>query len=348
MIRHITLLVLLALASCAPYVATSTGSVTVNGNMTVEVPRAWNKVAMNAASDTVEIWTSEGLGLDSLFLAAGLKDGQPLFGKVKSDSDRQPPLFRKDMTPADVAELFESSMSVAGGGVPVTVTGLAPIQFAGFRGFRFDYSFSGRTDRLDRKGFGAGAINDGKLYLVFFHGSRIYHYEKYRLEVEAMIRSAGIPSAKKEAMPAPGPGAVPVAAVATASPPPPVSPKAAATTTAPTQAVASPSETRGLAAVPQAASLEGNYITRVRTSTGRLMDLQLKVEGSRLSAWGDGQTVIGSPIVCRLETDLDDDGRSSRAALDCFAESSTYAVHLDSAGGFFTDQNGNRFPVRRR
>lgn len=175
----------LALASCAIYTATPPGRVKVQA-LTIDAPRPWNKWAQNQISDTTEIWTSEGLDLDFLGLTGGLADGQTIF---KARPNTEPPRFRKDFDFVQVAELFEYSLTNLTSSPVINVSDLQPATFAGRPGFRFSYAFTPR-DELVRSGIASGAVVDGKLYLIFFHGSRVYHFDKYREEVERIMASA--------------------------------------------------------------------------------------------------------------------------------------------------------------
>jgi hypothetical protein len=42
-------------------------------------------------------------------------------------------------------------------------------------GFKFDFHYVAK-DEVDRSGIGYAAVKDGKLYLIFFSGSKLHHY----------------------------------------------------------------------------------------------------------------------------------------------------------------------------
>lgn len=190
-IRLVTLVALgLLLAACQPFVATPVGRVQVGDGMTVETKRIWSKANLNAPA---ELWTQDGMSLNTVGFTAALAKGQPIFKPIAAAAGAQtPPGFDPAMNMAEVAEFFESSLSRQAQNIPVQVRNLRPASFGGYPGFRFDYEFAGKADDLLRAGTAAGAVVNGRLFMIFYHGAKQHYFGAHRDEVEAMIASVAI------------------------------------------------------------------------------------------------------------------------------------------------------------
>ena len=181
----------LALAGCTAITHVAPGERTViQGVLAVEPSLDWSNVStFSLYGAHVVVWTMDGPALDKLCFVAGLGDNESIHADRPGDPPE--PRFRANMTPTEVMELFEAAYSrPAGTPVIFSTSNLRPAKFAGFDGFRFDFNFVDQADEVERKGFATGAIHEGKLYLVFYHGARIHYFAKNLPEVEAIIRSA--------------------------------------------------------------------------------------------------------------------------------------------------------------
>ena len=180
----------LLLAACQPFVATPVGRVQVGDGMTVETKRIWSKANLNAPA---ELWTQDGLALNTVGFTAALAKGRPIFKPIAAVAGAQtPPGFDPAMNPAEIAEFFESSLSRQLQDTPVQVKNQRPAAFGGYPGFRFDYEFVGKADDLLRAGTAAGAVVNGRLFMIFFHGAKQHYFGAHRDEVEAMIESVAV------------------------------------------------------------------------------------------------------------------------------------------------------------
>lgn len=190
------MLLLLPLAGCAvAYALVEPERVSIGEAFTVEPRMAWNRIGETLAKGPVVVWTAEGPQLDSLYFFPGVEDGEPLLeavgqpGRAAAGETDALPRFRRDMSANAIMELFEATMVRLTGSVVAASTNLRPVQFAGVPGFRFDFGYTTK-DELERSGFVVGAVRDEKLYMIFFQGTRIYHFGKYREEAEHIIASA--------------------------------------------------------------------------------------------------------------------------------------------------------------
>lgn len=189
------------LAGCSQYQLVPAGRVDLLDKGEVTTPIAWNSLADKEAIT----WTQDGPLLQNLYFHLGIEDGKTLFRALDKEADQNPLLvlagkekdvlsfrFRKTMTEPEIMDLFAASWGQIAGDVPVKTTGLAPAMLGGQPGFRFDYSFAGKDD-VARKGFATGAVMDGKLYIIHYFGSALYHFDKHRAEAEQVVESYVFP-----------------------------------------------------------------------------------------------------------------------------------------------------------
>jgi len=186
-----------ALAGCTTITHVRPGErATIQGALTVQPTKDWSQVStFSLYGAHVVVWTMDGPELDKLCFVAGLE------GNASIHADRPgktpEPKFRGDMSASEVMELFEAAYARPTSTPVIFKTGaLKPAKFAGLDGFRFDFSFVDQADEVERKGIATGAVHEGKLYLVFYHGARIHYFGKNLPEVEAIIRSAKVVQAK--------------------------------------------------------------------------------------------------------------------------------------------------------
>ena len=159
-------------------------------SMAVTPPREWNKISASLFVDVhaVEDWTQNGPYLDGISFVTGLKDGKALVYQRNRD-DRQVPKFRSSMTPPEIAAMIESMFRVRAGAVDFKTLALAPRTFMGVGGFQLDYEHLD-SDEVRRKGRAAGAIIDGRLYLILFDAARSHYYNALLPDFEAIVNSA--------------------------------------------------------------------------------------------------------------------------------------------------------------
>jgi len=203
MSRWLAIVAFSLLVGCAPYKLIEPARQNVGSGFSVETAMRWNQLAPEQVSGPVVVWTADGVGLDQLMFFT-VAEGEPLLRRIAQPSVLQQgpppapsqtaeaeklPAFRADMTPNEIAELFEAAIARVTRSTIADAGNLRPMEFAGRPGFRFDFDYVTRDD-LERRGLAVGTVKDKKLYLIFFQGPRLYHYEKYLAEVENIVRSA--------------------------------------------------------------------------------------------------------------------------------------------------------------
>jgi hypothetical protein len=170
----------LLIAGCGAYKLVEPRTATVADVLLVEPQIAWNSIT----SGPWEVWTVDGVPLQSLQFLKGLAHDEPLYSR---GGDKRP-RFRKNMTPYDVMDFVVDSMTDAGG-QQIQATGLRPATFAGQDGFRFDWTMLTKQG-LEKRGFAVGAIVKEKLYLAMYTGTTDHYYEKHAADAERAILSA--------------------------------------------------------------------------------------------------------------------------------------------------------------
>jgi len=182
------------LAACvAPFSLVTPGVVGVE-NLTVQAGSGWNNAPIHQrqfARKQSVAWTKDGLLLDRLVIIPGVPDGEPLL--TTRDKTAAMPVFRADMLPNELEELFESTIVkfFGEGQAVVNTENLRPHRFGDDRGVLFDLSAT-VTESPEYKGLVGAFIVDGKLYVLYFLGATPHYYGKHIAEAEAVIKSATI------------------------------------------------------------------------------------------------------------------------------------------------------------
>jgi hypothetical protein len=180
---------LLLVASCSPWSLVGPGRTQVaSGRLTVEPGIAWNRHSPPGVSRDIELWTQHGPVLDELLFYGGIAPGEPLIdGPDKNDY----PKFQSGMSAIDVMDLYQASLVKARDARALKPHGVGPARFAGLDGFQFRIGYALKDD-VDRELNAIGAIRDGKLYMIAWIGTRLYHYQKSLAEFERIAASARI------------------------------------------------------------------------------------------------------------------------------------------------------------
>lgn len=178
----------LALAGCANVVKIEAGPVTLKDRLTVVVDRPWNQFQHGLADDT-PTWTQEGFTVDALRFYVGVADGQPV-AKGLGTTKAEPVPFRAAMQPADIVKLFEALNTRDGSSFQLQQ--LAPADFAGGRGFRWEYAVTRKLDDVQLRGVGYGVVRNGQLFAITYTAPRLAFFPRDLAMVEALMRSASI------------------------------------------------------------------------------------------------------------------------------------------------------------
>lgn len=194
----VLVVVLVALAGCVNYALVPPARTTVTGSYSVAPTLTWNKATLHGD----ERWTIDGNSLQELIFISAT-DGKrilssPLGGPTLTDpvirpsNDKLPP-YQATMTPIDIKELVEASITQLGA-VNLQTSNFRPAKFGNASGFRFDLAFAQKNGLLE-KGFAVGAQVGDRLNLIIFTAASVYYYDRDFPEAQRIVDSIEFPKA---------------------------------------------------------------------------------------------------------------------------------------------------------
>src|SRR5262249_47275710 len=142
----------------------------------------WSRSPFSGLSPRFEMWTIDGIALESLRFYSGVPDGDPLISGGANQERR--PRFRTAMSTAEVTELVADSLFGSG----YTLRNVRPAPVGAADGFRFEVGWAG-TGGVKREALVAGALLDKRLHVIVYEGTALYHFGKYRAEAEHIMAS---------------------------------------------------------------------------------------------------------------------------------------------------------------
>lgn len=184
------------LSGCVHYAVVEPKRTTVQNVLAVEPQLAWNKANATATPNApessqglaAEVWTIDGSALHAISFYTGVADGQAL-GRLRPGSEEKLPVFRSSMTPNEVMELFEATITRISASTLIKTRNLRAAKLGGQDGFRFELSYT-LKDEVERDALVTGTIRNNKLVMIFYQGTKLYHYGRYLPQVEQLIDSA--------------------------------------------------------------------------------------------------------------------------------------------------------------
>jgi hypothetical protein len=170
-------------ASLGRYRLVEPGARAMAGAYTVQPALAWSSIR----SGKTELWTIDGLTLESLSFFTGIAEGESILGGRSVDDRRA--RFSASMTLPEVAELVADSLF---GRFPPR--NVRPASFGGAPGFRFEVSYATR-DGVQREALVAAAVLHKQLYVIAYSGTSLHHFARYRAQAEHVIDSVRLTGA---------------------------------------------------------------------------------------------------------------------------------------------------------
>lgn len=186
-----TLLIALTIlmGGCASVAKVESGDRVVGQRLSVNLDGAWNQVtAPGIAGPNCYVWTMEGLPVDQLLIYSGLKNGDAIHSESGANAEKKSYKFRSDMQPEQIVALFEGMLTRDGSSFKLVR--LAPISFAGGKGFQFEYSLVRKADSVQLSGIGSAVISRGELYAIIYQAPRLVFYPRHQTRVGHIIDSA--------------------------------------------------------------------------------------------------------------------------------------------------------------
>jgi hypothetical protein len=186
--RFASLLLLLALAleltACVAWRLVPAKQTKLAGGLVVHPENEWSTLKYGAA----HTWTVHGPALEAISVVSGLADGKSIARPL--NHREKMPVFRSSMAASEVAEMMIETLLRMGYG-RAELLGIRPETFAGRPGFRFELALADQRG-LEKSGFGAGAIVDGKLYMIVYRAATLHFFDHYKPSVEKLIATAQI------------------------------------------------------------------------------------------------------------------------------------------------------------
>jgi len=185
--KLLALLVVALLGGCVSMAKVELGERAVGDRMTVTIEGPWNH--LNSSSlGPAETWTMEGLPVDQLLLYPGLKDGQAIHARGQGGPNAKSFEFRAAMQPDEIVGLFEGMLTRDGS--RFRLMRLEPVDFAGQKGFRFEYALTRKVDNVQLLGLGYGTVSKGELFAIVYTAPRLTFFARHRDRVEQIAKSA--------------------------------------------------------------------------------------------------------------------------------------------------------------
>jgi len=154
--------------------------------LTLEGP--WNHVTAPELGPA-QVWTMEGLTIDQLRIYSGIKNEQVIHAPPMG-SNRKNFAFRSGMQPDEIVAMFEGMLTRDGS--TFKLVKLAPADFGGSKGFRFEYALTRKVDNVQLSGLGFGTVSNGELFVIVYQAPRLAFFPRHQPRVEQMARSARI------------------------------------------------------------------------------------------------------------------------------------------------------------
>jgi len=185
--------IVLGLSACTAYSLVPPMANDV-ANFRVEPDIAWNKANKLRVDSSAALasWTADGPGLNNVIFIGGVKDGTPVL-TVQGDTGgtKDALVFRKDMSPSEIVELWEAAITKLNQTSIAKASNIQPTQFGGMPGFKFEFSYTNK-DEVERSGLGYAAVKDGRLYMIFYSGTKLHHYGLRLASAQKMMETAQI------------------------------------------------------------------------------------------------------------------------------------------------------------
>ena len=188
--KLLALVLAVLIAGCASIVKVE-GEQLVNNRLSVNLPTAWNRIAIN--NQPYELWTQDGVALDQLRIWAAVAPGQTLIRVPNTPYGQKPPrvpTYTANMTPDQIVSLFEILYAVDGS--QVRITRVEPGTFAGEKGVRFEFAVTRKSNDLQLKGVGWASVRNNELYAATFLAPELSFYKRLLPQAEGVVATARI------------------------------------------------------------------------------------------------------------------------------------------------------------
>jgi len=153
--------------------------------MSVKPNVAWNQ-APNSVGKNVTSWTTDGQLLNEVLFFQGIESGQALINKRQKDQEL--PIFRDDMLPNEIMEMFEATVSLMTNSTLISTSNLKPRMVDNTPGFEFDLDYISRNE-VERRGHAVATVRDNKLFLIYYQAASLYYYDQSVENFDQIVNS---------------------------------------------------------------------------------------------------------------------------------------------------------------
>lgn len=182
-VRAAAIAALTALGGCAgASLVPQSKAVMVGNNIFVTPQSQWNQFDINGHL----VWTTQGVGVDSVHFVTGVKAGAPFIKMLGVDA-KTLGAFEASMLPNDVQDLIVASLTRQGF-ENVRAGALAPCPFGAVPGFCFELDFADK-EGLAMKGMVMARNQNGVLDALLFQAPGEYYFAQLQPEVKAIFAS---------------------------------------------------------------------------------------------------------------------------------------------------------------
>lgn len=186
--RVVVVLLLALLSGCASIERIESGPRKLGERLQVEIDGAWNHVNAPGMGPALT-WTMEGLPVDQLLIYSGLPSDRAIHAEGGGPQAKRF-VFKAGMRPDEIAGLFEGMFTRDQS--RFTLARIAPAEFGGQQGFRFDFELLRQVDNVALKGFGYATVSKDQLFAIVYLAPRLAFFPRHAARAEAIAKSARI------------------------------------------------------------------------------------------------------------------------------------------------------------
>lgn len=183
----VSVFALLLLAGCATVRKVESGVNSVGDRLSFNLQGPWNHIDFPAISPG-QMWTMEGVYVDSLTIYSGLKSGDRMHPRGAGGAKEV--TYSSSMTRDELAAMFEGVL--VRDGSAVFLSRISPTLFGGVPGLLFEFERVVKETGLRQFGFGYAAISEEELFAMVYVAPALAFFSRHKSRVEEIARTARI------------------------------------------------------------------------------------------------------------------------------------------------------------
>lgn len=184
----VSVFALLLLAGCATVRKVESGVNAVGDRLSFNLQGPWNHIDFPAISPG-QMWTMEGVYVDSLTIYSGLKSGDRMHPRGAGGGAKEV-TFSSSMTRDELVAMFEGVL--VRDGSAVSLRRISPTLFGGVPGLLFEFERVVKETGLRQFGFGYAAVSEEELFAMVYVAPALTFFSRHKSRVEEIARTARI------------------------------------------------------------------------------------------------------------------------------------------------------------